>query len=43
MGLFMEIKINTVQISIASEHLVLVGIAIWAAMPKLRRFLKKKK
>ena len=43
MGLFMEIKINTVQINVASEHLLLLGAIIWAVMPKIRRLLKKKK
>jgi hypothetical protein len=43
MGLFMEIKINTVQISVASEHLVLIVLILWAVVPKIRRLMRKKK
>jgi hypothetical protein len=43
MGLFMDIKINTVQIQLATEHLLLVGLALWAVVPKFRRLLKRKK
>ena len=39
----MTITINTVQISIATEHLVLLGMVLWAVAPKIRRLMKKKK
>jgi len=39
----MTIKIETVQIQLASEHLVLLGLAVWAVVPKFRHLLKKKK
>jgi hypothetical protein len=39
----MEIKIDTVQINIASEHLMLLGLALWAVLPKFRHLLKRKK
>jgi hypothetical protein len=43
MGLFMDIQINTVQISVASEHLILLGLALWAVVPRIQHLLRKKK
>ena len=39
----MELHIQTVQINLASEHLVFIGLALWAMSPKLRRLLAKRK
>lgn len=39
----MEIVIETVNISLSSEHLILLGIALWIGLPKMRRLLKLKK
>jgi hypothetical protein len=40
---FMTVKIDTVQINLASEHLLLIGVALWAMVPRIRHLLKKKK
>jgi len=39
----MTIKIETVQINLASEHLLFVGLALWAIVPRFRHLLRKKK
>jgi len=39
----MTINIENLKIQIASEHLVLLGLALWAVVPKIRHLLKKKK
>jgi hypothetical protein len=43
MGLFMDIKIDTVQINVASEHLMFLGFAVWMVVPRIRRLFRKKK
>lgn len=43
---FMTVKIDTVQIHVATEHLVLLCGVVWAMVPKgksLRHLLRKKK
>jgi hypothetical protein len=39
----MDIRINTVHITLASEHLLLIGLIVWALLPRLRQLLKKNK
>lgn len=39
----MTLHINNVQIDIASEHLVVIGLVIWVMKPKIRRLLSKRK
>jgi hypothetical protein len=39
----MSINIHTVHIQLASEHLLLIGWAVWAVLPKLRNLLGRKK
>lgn len=39
----MTVEIHTVQIQLASEHLVLIGFALWVVLPKLQHLLRKKK
>lgn len=39
----MQLHIETVQINLTTEHLVVAGFIIWATLPKLRRLLTKKK
>jgi hypothetical protein len=39
----MTIKIESVQIQVATEHLLVIGLILQAALPRIRRFLKKKK
>jgi len=39
----MTVKIETLQINLASEHLLLIGLALWAVVPRLRDLLRKKK
>ena len=38
----MKFVIETVNIQLSSENLVLIAIALRAVVPKVRRFLKKK-
>lgn len=38
----MTVEVQTVQIQFTSEHLVLIGLAVWLVVPKLRRLKKKK-
>ena len=39
----MTLHIDNVQINIASEHLVIICILLWAIKPKIRRLLSKRK
>ena len=39
----MTVNIKSVQVNLASEHLLLMGLALWAMLPKLRHLLRKKK
>jgi len=40
--MFMTVNIESVQITIASEHLMLVGLVLFAVLPKFRHLRKKK-
>jgi hypothetical protein len=39
----MQVHIETVQINLTTEHLVVAGFILWATLPKLRSLLMKKK
>jgi hypothetical protein len=39
----MTLNIETIKIQLASEHLVLLGLVVWAMVPKVGRLLRKKK
>lgn len=39
----MKIVLESVNIYLSSEHLVLAGIILWIGLPKVRRLLKLKK
>lgn len=39
----MTVNIESVQVNLASEHLLLIGLVLLAAAPKLKRLLKLKK
>ena len=39
----MEIHIQTVQVNISTEHILFIGLVLWAILPKLRRLFAKRK
>jgi len=39
----MTIRIESVQIQVATEHLLVIGLLLQSALPSIRRFLKKRK